>query len=119
METAGSKTAGGITASVGGRLGIPLVAQGKADVQGSATFDSNTSIAKKAALSNLDQVVKEIGGSDFVVFIDDFHYIVKTVRDEIGKEIKAAAEKGVRICTASVPHRADELLEATQNFADE
>jgi hypothetical protein len=37
-ETAGSKTAGVISATAGGKLGIPLVAQGKADVQGSSTF---------------------------------------------------------------------------------
>ena len=109
-ETNGSKLAGGINATVGGKVGVPLVAQGKADVQGSATFESNSSTAKKAALSNLDQVVKDIGGSDFVVFIDDFHYIEKKVRDEIGKEIKAAAELGVRICTASVPHRSDDVV---------
>src|SRR6185437_11635881 len=29
---------------------------------------------------------------------------------EIGKQIKAAAEKGVRICTASVPHRSDDVV---------
>jgi hypothetical protein len=52
----------------------------------------------------------EIGGSDFVVFVDDFHYIEATVREEIGRQIKAAAERGVRICTASVPHRSDDVV---------
>jgi hypothetical protein len=58
----------------------------------------------------LQQVVKEIGGSNFVLFVDDFHYIPKDVQTEIGKQIKAAAEAGVRICTASVPHRKDDVV---------
>jgi hypothetical protein len=55
-------------------------------------------------------VIREIGGSDFVVFIDDFHYIRPELRDEIGKQLKVAAEKGVKIFTASVPHRADDVV---------
>ena len=46
----------------------------------------------------------------YVVFIDDFHYIERGVREEIGRQIKAAAEKGIRICTASVPHRSDDVV---------
>jgi hypothetical protein len=44
------------------------------------------------------------------VFVDDFHYIERNVRAEIGRQIKAAAEKGIRICTASVPHRSDDVV---------
>jgi hypothetical protein len=44
------------------------------------------------------------------VFVDDFHYIERTVQEEIGRQIKAAAEKGIRICTASVPHRSDDVV---------
>jgi hypothetical protein len=58
----------------------------------------------------LQQVIKEIAGSQFVVFVDDFHYIPKGVQEEIGRQIKAAAEAGVRFCTASVPHRKDDVV---------
>lgn len=109
-ETSGSKTAGSVSATAGGKIGVPLVAQGKVDIQGNANVEGSSGTSKKVALSNLDQIVKEIGGSDYVVFIDDFHYIEKSVRDEIGKQIKAAAELGVRICTASVPHRSDDVV---------
>jgi hypothetical protein len=109
-EASGSKAGGNISATAGGKIGVPLLAQGKLDVQGSATAESNSSVAKKIALSSLDQIVKDIGGSDFVVFIDNFHYIDRSVRDEIGRQIKAAAELGVRICTASVPHRSDDVV---------
>jgi hypothetical protein len=64
-ETSGSKIAGGINVTAGGKIGIPLVAQGKADVQGNASLESNANVAKKAALSNLDQVVKDIAGCPY------------------------------------------------------
>ncbi|MCS3496191.1 hypothetical protein M2189_004849 [Bradyrhizobium japonicum] len=109
-ETSGSKTGGTISVSGGGEIGIPLVAKGHGTAQGAANHESSSSVSKKIAVSLLDQIVKEVGSSDFVIFIDDFHYIERSVREEIGKQIKAAAELGVRICTASVPHRADDVV---------
>jgi hypothetical protein len=97
-------------ATGGGKIGIPLVAEGKAEVRATASRDSSTSVQETFAPVGIEDIVKEIGNSDYVVFIDDFHYIEKGVRDEIGKQIKAAAERGVRICTASVPHRADDVV---------
>lgn len=109
-ETSGMKKAGTASATGGGKMGIPFVAEGTASATGSATLESNTQTTKKIATSHLDRIVMEIGGSDFVVFVDDFHYIEPTVREEIGRQIKAAAERGVRICTASVPHRSDDVV---------
>jgi hypothetical protein len=52
----------------------------------------------------------EASGSPFTVFIDDFHFIPKEIQRELGQQIKEAAENGVRIVTASVPHRADDVV---------
>ena len=109
-ETKGSKIAGEFSATAGGKGGIPLIAEAKADIKGGVSADSSTSVANKYSTADLDAVVREIGDSDYVVFVDDFHYIERNVREEIGKQIKAAAEKGIRICTASVPHRSDDVV---------
>lgn len=109
-ETTGHKIIGELSVAGGGKAGIPLIAEAKAEVKGAVGLDRTSSTAKKFTSVGLDDIVREIGGSEFVVFVDDFHYIEKSVRDEIGKQIKAAAEKGVRICTASVPHRADDVV---------
>lgn len=109
-ETTGTKSTGTFTATGGGKLGIPLVAEGSATAQASGGFDRSSTTTEKRAVSLIDQVVKDIAASDFIVFVDDFHYIEKTVREEIGKQIKEAAERGVKICTASVPHRADDVV---------
>jgi hypothetical protein len=109
-ETSASKKSGTLSGTAGGKTGIPLVAQGSLSLTGSGTYESSAQTAAKLALNDLDTVVAEIGGSDFVVFVDDFHYIDPNAREEIGRQIKAAAERGVRICTASVPHRSDDVV---------
>jgi hypothetical protein len=109
-ETSGSRKSGTVSGKAEGKAGVPFVAQGSVDVTGSGTLESTSQTAKKIATSDLDTIVREIGSSDFVVFVDDFHYIEASVRGEIGKQIKAAAERGVRICTASVPHRSDDVV---------
>lgn len=97
---------GGATGSVG----LPLVASGsvKADISGS--LGRISSEAREERLGGLRQIVREIGNSDFVLFIDDFHYIPDDIQAEIGRQIKSAAESGVKIVTASVPHRSDDVV---------
>jgi hypothetical protein len=104
------KIAGDVSTTVGGKAGIPFIAEGKADVTGTVTTEAGKSTTKTIATDDLQRVVKDIGNSEFSVFIDDFHYIEKSVRETIGKQIKEAAERGVRIITASVPHRADDVV---------
>lgn len=101
---------GDVSATVGGKAGIPFIAEGKADVTGTISAETGTSTTKTIASDNLQRVVKDIANSEFSVFIDDFHYIDKSVREAIGRHIKEAAERGVRIITASVPHRADDVV---------
>lgn len=48
--------------------------------------------------------------ADRVLLIDDFHTINKDLKNEIASQIKAALGKGVKICLAEVPHRADEAV---------
>ena len=115
-ETSASKRAGTVSATAGGKAGIPLVAQGSAAVTAAGTIESSDQATKKLAINDLDTVVSEIGGSDFVVFVDDFHYIEAGAREEIGRQIKAAAERGVRICTASVPHRSDDVVRSNSEL---
>lgn len=109
-ETSGSKRAGTVSGSAGGKAGIPFVAEGAANVTGSGTLEKNSQTSMKLAKNDFETVIGEIGGSDFVLFVDDFHYIEPSAREEIGRQIKAAAERGVRICTASVPHRSDDVV---------
>jgi hypothetical protein len=54
--------------------------------------------------------VREIGDSDFVVLVDDYHYMDRHAQSAVAKEIKEAARQRVKIITASVPHRSDDVV---------
>ncbi|MGO8244075.1 hypothetical protein [Rhizobium johnstonii] len=111
VEKANSgETTMGAGASAGGKAGIPFVAEGNATGEVSFERKSGNTSTSTFSRGGLQSVVKEIGGSDFVVFLDDFHYIAQEHQEEIGKNIKAVIENGVKICTASVPHRSDDVV---------
>ena len=52
-ETASSKVTGELSATAGGKGGIPLVAEAKADIKGGVSADSSTSTAKNTARPTL------------------------------------------------------------------
>jgi hypothetical protein len=83
---------------------------GKADSTSGAATTAST--ASTFGRSGIRQVQREIGSSDYVVFVDDFHYMDRELQVEVAKQLKAAAELGIKICTASVPHRSDDVVRA-------
>lgn len=56
------------------------------------------------------QVVEEISDSDFVILIDNFHYMPRDTQSEVAKQIREPARRGVSIVTAAVPHRSDDVV---------
>jgi hypothetical protein len=87
-----------------------LVAKAQIEGEGRAGYGQEHGKEQVFERTGIDQVVREIGNSDFVIFIDDYHYMPKDVQIAVGKQIKEAAERGVNICTASVPHRRDDVV---------
>lgn len=101
-----------IGAEGGGQGDISIPFLGKIGAQGSisSSRESTDSTSSSIQSNYFSQVVREIGGSDFVVFLDDFHYIPNQIQSEVARQIKSISERGVKICTASVPHRADDVV---------
>ena len=75
--------------------------------------ESSTTIAS----DGLARVCAEIAHSDYVIFIDDFHYISKEIQQFVAREIKAGLEFGLKICVASVPHRSDDVVRSNHELA--
>lgn len=94
----------------GGKLRVPFVAEGSAEASAGGEYGYARGSEERHERAGIDQVIREIGGSDFVLFIDDFHYMDRDVQAEVARQLKEAAEAGVKICTASVPHRKDDVL---------
>ncbi len=113
-STTSTSSSSGISGGVsgGGEAGIPLVAKGKANANINLKEGRSTTRSSKDAENKFQQIVNEIANSEFVIFIDDFHYIPEDAQIEIAKVIKALAENGVKIVTASVPHRSEDVVRA-------
>ena len=108
-----------VTASTSANLGAQAgsdfnigFAKGKGALEGGAEFSKSSTEGKTFGLNPFDQIVKEISFSDFAIFLDDYHYMPREVQEDVAKVIKSLAEAGVRVCTALVPHRAEDVLKA-------
>lgn len=110
VTSKGSNTSVTANVSGGGKVKIPMIAEGGLETGIEGNHVRNSSQQSTVQSNYFGQVIGEIGGSDFVVFIDDFHYIPKSIQDEVARQIKSIAERGVRVCTASVPHRSDDVV---------
>jgi hypothetical protein len=93
-----------------GKIKVPLISEVEAKISAETSMSWGTETSTTRRIDGLSQVIREISKSEFCVFIDDFHYIREDIREEIGRQIKAAAENGVKIITASVPHRSDDVV---------
>jgi hypothetical protein len=108
VVSSGSSISGGVKG--GGKVRIPFVAEGGGEAHADTGSTWDTSTAETTGGDGLTRVIKEIAGSDFVIFLDDFHYIDERYREEVGRQIKVASDNGVKIITASVPHRTDDVV---------
>jgi hypothetical protein len=103
-------------ATTSGTIGIPGVAS--ATIGGGITTSSaaNVNSSSTQQVRGMAAVAREIANSDFIVFLDDFHYIARELQEAVGRQIKAGAEAGIRICVASVPHRSDDVVRSNHEL---
>lgn len=113
-QASGSAQLGG---KVGGSGGIPGFAKATAEGSVVATVGQQTTVTETERTVAFHQIIKEIGASDFVIFVDDYHYIDREVQITLGRQIKALAESKVKICVASVPHRIDDVLRSNPELS--
>jgi hypothetical protein len=96
-------------AEVGGKSSIFV-----AEASGKGLFDwtgtKSSSVTTTKADASLSRIVRDIANSGYVVFLDDFHYIPSHAQVDVARQIKASSERGIKVCTATVPHRADNVV---------
>ena len=109
-DTDGGGSADTITGKT--NAGFPGVAgfeAAGAKTKSTSTQSSTTATANRGGLAS---VLREVGNAGWVIFIDDFHYMTRELQIDVARQLKEAAEQRLRICTASVPHRADDIVRA-------
>jgi hypothetical protein len=105
-----SQTAHRTGGEAGAKGGIPFIADASGKLSYDQTRTSANARTETETVDSLGAIAKEISNSDFVILLDDFHYIPKEAQSDVAMQIKAAAERGIRICVATVPHRADDVV---------
>lgn len=108
-ETAGSSVAGSISAK-GSVEGGVVIAKGKAELSGTGTYTTQSGETASQAIDYLQLLIKELGRTNFVIFIDDFHYVPREIQSDVAQQIKEAIRNGVRFICASVPYHSDDVI---------
>ncbi|SDF82152.1 ATP-binding protein [Thalassobaculum litoreum] len=105
----------GAAGKVSAEAGV-IIAKGKTEGEINGGIELSAATSQKFGIEFFESVVKELNESDFVVFLDDFHYIEEEVQIEIAKSVKAITERGVRVCVASVPYKSDDMVRANDEL---
>ncbi len=102
--------------SVNGSLkgGVPLVVNAETGVGGKLLDSATESLDIKPDYLTL--LVRELKGTGFIIFVDDFHYISREVQAEIAEVMKEAVREGLRFVLAAVPYHADDVLIANSDL---
>lgn len=110
VNSEASNTASHGKGSVKAKGGIPFIAEGGGQVEVGIKKEKSLTNQSTYSRKGMEQVIKEIADSNFVLLIDDFHYMNRSIQSEVAQQIKEAARRKVKICAISVPHRADDVV---------
>lgn len=111
-----STAASGSISGKGSIEGGVLVAKAKAEASVGGAYTSTTTTTTEKAVDYLQMLIKELGGTDFVVFIDDFHYVPRDVQAEAARQIKEGIRNSVKFICASVPYHADDVIRSNTDL---
>lgn len=114
--TSGASESVAPNASTSARFGVPGVATVSVGGGISTTTVANTGATVTQQNRGMAAVAREIAGTDYIVFLDDFHYIHRDLQEAVGRQIKAGSEAGIRFCIASVPHRSDDVVRSNHEL---
>lgn len=95
----------------GAQLGVSGTGAAHKSSHATAAAAADT-VQATANRRGLPQVVSELGRTEYTLLLDDFHYIPAEIQADVAQQLKDAAGRGLRICVASVPHRADNVVRA-------
>ena len=110
-EESKSGSTGRMGGEVKGEIGLPAA---KISLTAKVEGQKDKGISKGYTVKRrgLTQIVSEIAHSEFMILVDDFHYMSRDAQVESAKQMKEAARQGVKFVVASVLHRSDDVVRA-------
>lgn len=113
-STQGKSFTGTFGGRAGGEAGFFIKGTGEVSASGAwQKSDTSKSVFEK---DPLQLAIKELKGSGFYLFIDDFHYIADTVKEEVSKQLKECIRQGVNVIVASVPYHSDDVIRSNPDL---
>ena len=106
----------GTEIGVSGGASVFGFAKAETHAKGKLDSENGTEERKTLRRAGSKQVIQEIAQSDYVILVDDFHYIPSEIQSEVARQIKDVASKKVKICAAAVAHRGDDVLRANPDL---
>lgn len=96
--------------------GNVFVLKGKASVSSTNESSTRSGDTEVEAIDALQLLIRELSGTDFVIFIDDFHYIPRQIQSELAQQLKEAMRNGVKFICASVPYHKDDVIRSNPDL---
>jgi len=87
----GTTLGGSVTGTAKGGASILGLVKGEVSAAGTAQATTQSTTTTKVPRRGMQQVIKEIGGSDFVILLDDFHYLDRAIQTQVAQQLKEAA----------------------------
>ena len=116
QSTSSTSGSGGKVGGSGEVEGGIILAKGKAGVSVESSHSNNETTSSNFAIDCLQLLIREVANTDFVIFIDDFHYISKETQKEVARQIKEAIRQGVKFICASVPYHSDDVIRSNPDL---
>lgn len=111
-----SSTTSGTLAGKAAAEGSVIVAKAKGEASASVTMATQSSEVETVSIDYLQLLIRELSESNFVIFIDDFHYIERAAQSLLAQQIKEAIRQGVKFICASVPYHSDDVIRSNPDL---
>jgi hypothetical protein len=112
VETKRSSKGLDASATGGGKLKIPFVAEGGASAGLKSSFVRDRIVAKKTRGNTKKECLDHLIKHQIILVIDDFHYIDRETQTQMIRALKGAVFEGLKVLLLSVSYRAYEAIQA-------
>jgi hypothetical protein len=108
----------GYQSAFGGKIGADagFLLSAKGEVNATGTSSSQEATKGTKAIDYVGLLIRDFAKTDFVLFLDDFHYIDREAQSLIAQQIKEMIRQGVTIVCACVPYHSDDVLRANADL---
>jgi hypothetical protein len=101
-----------VSATGGGKIKIPLVAEGGASAALKTSVIRDKMVATKSRVNIKKACLDHLLKHNIILVIDDFHYIDRETQTKIIRALKGAVFDGVKVILLSVSYKAYEAIQA-------